>query len=178
MDILQLPKNYNHQLFVATHSEHIIKEALCDEEILLIALSRNANGDIQAKAIDDSNCILPFVSHDEIRYRVFGLLSNDYHDDLLGFIQEQSGENCKRQDAIFQSGPNCPLKHWDGYDKNGIANTSLDTKSLPFYIRNYYHHPELRKFNNSSVSPQEIKASTEYLERYVTGILGKPYPTI
>lgn len=157
------------QIIVTTHSEHVLKNALLRDDALVILLSTDTESKkVQATKMLPDKYVLRRISYNEIKYRVFGILSADYHDELLGYIQEMSGLCCKDQDAILVNDESCPKKHWAGKNKDGSRKHGLDTESLPMHIRHYVHHPELRdKTDNIPFSDEELASSTNFLEEYI-----------
>lgn len=171
-NILSVNPNKHNQLFVTTHSEHVLKEALQNDDIMVIILRKKEDGKTRYDKITKKICTLPYISYDEIKYKVFGIVSNDYHDDLLGFIQEKSGLGCKKQDEVFASDTGCEKIHWNGYNARGEKKENLDCETLPFFVRNFFHHPELRQYNDRlEVDDEVLKKSIEYLELKVKEIL-------
>ena len=170
-NILSINPDKDNQLFVTTHSEHVLKEALQKNNVLIIALRREQEGKIKYEKIQNNICVLPYISYDEIKCKIFGIASSDYHDDLLSFIQEETKKNCVDQDKEFRNDNNCEKVHWNGYDRSGNKRTDWDCETLPLFVRNYYHHPELRKYNKHfKINEEIINSSINYLESKVKEI--------
>lgn len=156
------------QIIVTTHSEHVLKNALQRDDAIIILLSLDVQTNrLKATKMSPNEYILKYKSYDEIKYRAFNILSADYHDDLLGHIQELSGLGCHAQDTALIADMSCPRRHWVGKDRNGSLNPNLDTESLPMYIRHYIHHPELRGTDNTSFSENELRTSVAFLEGFI-----------
>lgn len=157
------------QIFVATHSEHVLRNALSRSDALIILLRfSSVDRKLEAVKMSHEEYLLKYPSYDEIKYRAFGILSADYHDDLLGYIQESSGLGCHDQDIELLKEANCPRRHWVGKNRDKSINNNLDTDSLPFYIRHCMHHPELmNKNDNIKFEEPELKESVLFLEEYI-----------
>lgn len=163
-----LNDEYSPQIIIATHSEHILRSALAREDALIILLAFDEDDRIKATRMSPDEYVLKYSSYNEIKYRAFGIISADYHDELLSFIQEEYGVNCKDLDSKLLDDSDCAKRHWCGKNRDGSLNSSLDTESLPLYIRHYTHHPELRgETYNTLYSYDELKDSILFLEKYI-----------
>jgi len=126
------------QLFFATHSEHVLKEALSNKnENLVIVLTDNA-GVIESKRIDAPSVLLT-ITNAETNYLAFDIVSNDYHIELYGWLQDKESKFL--------------VKSCDNYIKtHRLYNTALHSKpsthntttydTLSTFIRNAIHHPD------------------------------------
>lgn len=168
-DATSIDSKNNPQFFITTHSEHVLKNALCRNDAVVIILKINPdNHRAEATKMSPNEYLLNYPSYDEIKYRAFGILSQDYHDDLLCFVQECSGMNCKNQDSELLKDNSCPRKHWCGKNIDGSINPKLDTESLPFHIRHYIHHPELRDdISNTRFTDEDLRKSVSFMEEYI-----------
>ncbi len=145
----------NAQLFFATHSDHVLKEALSNQtENIVITLEEN-NGSITSQKID-SPSVLPSITSAETNYLAFDLVSNDYHIELYGWLQDkQSRHSIKSCDDFIKVQPT--------YDSaihskpSSFNRTTYDT--LPTYIRNAIHHPD----SGNTFTEDELRQSIELL---------------
>ena len=151
------------QLFVATHSENILKSAMEQGGWLIIRMYRDKNNKIASERVESSERRLPNLTFAEIRYLVFGISTTDYHNELYGQLQvaQVSEESIKKADSFIKSkrklvkGNLCYKtirKH-----KNG---TETIYETLPTYIRNKIHHPEN---NEPSFTDEQLEASIKLL---------------
>lgn len=145
----------NAQLFFATHSDHVLKEALansCDN--IVITLEEN-NGSIQTKKIDAPS-VLPSITTAETTYLAFDLLSNDYHIELYGWLQDKESKNTvKSCDDFIKSNLHYnPTIH----SKPSKFNTTT-YETLPTFIRNAIHHPD----SGNTFTEDELRTSIELL---------------
>lgn len=154
------------QLIVSTHSQYVLSSALADTDNTLVIALSNDNGNIVQKRIITPG-VLPSITEAETNYLIFGIISNDYHIELYGHLQ-----NIIAQTNNWQS---CPVKQCDEYIKNHhkykptIHNkqyshthvngniTTYDT--LPTFIRNSIDHPD----PSHTFTPEELKTSIELL---------------
>ncbi|EQM14671.1 TPA: AAA family ATPase [Vibrio parahaemolyticus] len=143
------------QLFFATHSDHVLKEALSSaDENIVITLEEDL-GIISTKKID-SPSVLPSVTTAETTYLAFDIASNDYHIELYGWLQDkESKHTVKSCDDFIKSNP-CynPALH----SKLSSFNTTT-YETLPTYIRNAIHHPD----SGNTFTEDELRVSIELL---------------
>ncbi len=162
--ILQYYKNLftesgtqNVQLFFATHSEHVLKEALSNRNDNLVIVLHENNGIISAKRID-TPAVLPSITFAETNYLAFDVISNDYHIELYGWLQQkQSKFKVKECDTYIKS-QNEYIANTALYSKlSTYRNTNYET--LPTYVRNAIDHPDpAHRFTE-----QELRNSIELL---------------
>lgn len=76
------------QLFIATHSDHVLKEAFRDQINTLVIVLNESNGIIQSKHIIAPN-ILPSITIAETNFLAFDIVSNDFHIELYGWLQQK-----------------------------------------------------------------------------------------
>lgn len=143
------------QMFFATHSDHVLKAALSDNsKNLVIALEEDA-GVIKARKVD-SPSVLPSVTSAETNYLAFDIISNDYHIELYGWLQDkESKSSVKSCDDFIKAHPRYDVsKH---SKSSGFGRTAYDT--LPTYIRNAIHHPD----PGNVFTEEEMRTSIELL---------------
>lgn len=144
------------QLFFASHSEHILKEALIDNTNNLVIVLWDDDGIIEAKRIDAPS-VLPSITAAETNYLAFDIVSNDYHIELYGYLQQKEAKHT--------------VKACDDYIKgHALYNTSIHNKSsvsphgtvydtLTTYIRNAIDHPD----PSITFTEAELRTSIELL---------------
>ncbi len=123
------------QIFIATHSDHILKSALEDENCLIVKLTKTGHerisGDLDGK-------IFETITLAEVKWRIFDLTTTDFYIELyaeLGMRLLGSSNNVSNLDEELQKrkAPKIPIDYPVLEDKND--------KTLITYIRNYIHHP-------------------------------------
>lgn len=81
---------------------------------------------------------LPLISFAEIQYIVFGICTNDYHNQLFGLLAKKLGyTSIKRIDDYIVNSNLYDSQLNKHYNYRG-----RDYYTLPVYIRNAIHHPE------------------------------------
>ena len=159
MDALcKLSKQVNSQVIITTHSADIVR-CLGFNNIRLI--DNDAEGEKYVKTVEQS--ILPSPSLNEVSYLAFGDISEDYHNELYGYLQakaiDEDADNEKENgfDNWLQM-KGCTInKQWIRIVK-GVPKPA-QTRTLQTYIRNYYHHPE--NDQNVKYTHEELKCSIE-----------------
>ncbi len=141
------------QLFFATHSEYVIREALNDSEDTLVIVLKDNNGTIEKKEVT-APFILPTLVASEVNYVAFDIPSIDYHIALYGAIQTKYHKH-RIADCDMFIKTHCapyfvPTIH--GVETS-YGNSTYYT--LPTKIRNHIDHPD----NPYSFSENELRVS-------------------
>ena len=145
------------QMLFATHSEYVLRAALTppnNNDILIVVLKDNS-GVVEAQRIIAPS-ILPSITSAEINYIAFDVVSNDYHIQLYGYLQNKTGNtSVKRTDdyIIAQTQYNSAI-HRKLYTHGTTTYQSLAT-----YIRNVIDHPD----STHSFTQEELRVSIELL---------------
>lgn len=136
-----LSQQVNTQVIITTHSADIVK-CLGFNNIRLI--DKDVDGNKEIKIVEHN--ILSSPSLNEVNYFAFGDISEEYHNELYGYLQAKAmDENLdniqeKHFDIWLQNKGCLIAKKWIRIKKDG-SNATFDV-TIPTYIRNYYHHPE------------------------------------
>ncbi len=159
------------QLIVETHSDHILKtimEEVADSNKIFIF--KLEDGLTNKTELSHSSFKTSPILYSEVQYRAFGILSQELHTALYsqlhnrfisslatssGNISQPYNESIKKFDDKFLMaaiGTNLSLQ------KNYVHNTTT-YQSLPTYIRNCIHHPDVIY----SFTDQELKASIDFM---------------
>lgn len=153
-----LARSENSQVIITTHSSEIVKN-LDFNNLLLITKDENNNPKINRF---EPNC-LPYPSLNEANYNAFADISEEFHNELYGYLQSKAIEentNNEREnpfdDWLVLKG--CTKsKDWIRI-KDGVPKPA-EKKTLQTFIRNLIHHPENK--NNSKYTKEELKKSIE-----------------
>lgn len=148
--------NQNTQIFMATHSEYVIKAALQDRDNVLVIVLKDNHGSIEVSRII-TPFVLPSITDAEVNYYAFGVLTTDYHIQLYGCLHNKINQNASIMDCdqyIRQSPDYNAAIHHKPYTYN---NRSYQT--LPTYIRNVIDHPD----SGHQFTEEELKTSIELL---------------
>ncbi len=143
------------QILFATHSDHVLREALVDTSNNLVTTLEEKNGVIACRHINTPS-ILPSVTTAETTYLAFDVVSNDYHIELYGFIQDKFGvHTVKDCDNFITNHVNYdPIKY-----SRPSAHRTTTYNTLSTYIRNCIHHPD----SGNTFTEQDLRTSIEFL---------------
>lgn len=152
------------QLFVATHSVHVLKKALENSaDDLVIVLNKDNHGTIQSKSIVAPNKLSTITSA-ETTYLAFGIYSVDYHIELFCEYQRRNSlPTIKSVDTAimatpqFQSDTVKYQRHSEHRKADGALLNSYDTVCC--LVRNHIDHPN----TSASYSEDDLINSTELL---------------
>lgn len=143
------------QIFFATHSQYVLSSALESGNTLIILFDTTGMG-VTTKTIT-APLILPTITAAELNYTAFDIVSDDYHIQLYGYLQNKI--------ATSLGMAWCSVKKCDEYitlqtdydasrHRKPSSHNSTTYDSLPTYIRNAIDHP----------SPTQIFSQTELKE--------------
>ncbi len=154
-DLFQPIDERDAQLFLATHSEHILKSALLNKNRNLVIVMTEEEGIIKAKEIVAPR-ILPTITSAETNYLAFDIVSNDLHIELYGWLQDKTSNNTVKScdDYIISQTPYNSTIH-----RKVSSFRSTSYESISTYIRNAIHHPD----SGNTFTTQELRISIELL---------------
>lgn len=149
------------QLFIATHSQYVLDSALACMDNTSIILMKRTNNRTEMNAIS-APLVLPSITAAELNYVAFDIVSNDYHIELYGYLQQKVARSLGHL--------SCSVKECDTYitqqseyivtlhEKPSSHNTTTYS-SLTTYIRNAIDHPD----PNRAFTEDELRCSIELL---------------
>lgn len=149
------------QLFIATHSQYVLDSALAAKDNTAIILMKRTANTVETSNIS-APLILPSITAAEINYVAFNILSNDYHIELYGYLQQKV--------ALSLGKVSCSVKECDTYitqqpqyivalhEKPSNHNATLYS-SLTTYIRNAIDHPDPSR----TFTEDELRCSIQLL---------------
>lgn len=151
------------QLFIATHSVHVLKKALENKtDDLVIMLNRASNGRILCTNVTAPNK-LGSVTSAETTYLAFGIYSVDYHIELFSEYQRRYGlnsikavDNSIMGTAEYNADLTKHHKHSEFW-KNGVLMQEYETVCC--LVRNHIDHPD----TSSAYTEEDLINSTELL---------------
>lgn len=154
------------QLFVATHSENILKSAIDDKDTLIIRMRRK-DGKIECMPVEQCDRALNRITFAELQYLIFDIPSYEYVNELFGYLSEiKEIKTVKGVDNyIISSRYYEEKKH---KKERQYGETTYYT--LPVYIRNKYHHPE-QGFNE--ISEEQLRESIQLLRDIIKDEMSK-----
>lgn len=149
--LMELSLAPNTQVILTTHSGVFVKKMKYQD---LRLISENDRGDKAIKPIDRG--LLAYPSLNEVNYMAFGEVTEEYHDELYGFIDRQQGwmqeyESGKQQRPYIRLQRGGALRH--------------ETRTLTHYIRDVQHHPE--NINNARYTDDELAQSLSEMREFL-----------
>lgn len=138
----------NTQIVITTHSATIVKE-LGFDNIRIIRMD-------QAQKVVEHTLPsqLPYPSLNEVNYLAFGEVSEEYHNELYGYLEAQGLFN-----AYKQGKPTVP------YIRVRNGNTLHEHKIMTEYIRHQIHHPE--NTHNAHFTEQDLHNSIIAMRNFI-----------
>lgn len=151
---LKLVEIPNTQIILTTHSAQIVKK-LSFEHLRLISKNGNIK---EIKNVLPSS--LPYPSLNELNYQAFIEITDEYHNELYGYLEEN--------DLLHEYKADKPKIKYNKVYKDKHTNT-LTTKEeqivLTEYIRHQIHHPENR--NNIKYTDKQLRESIEAMRDFI-----------
>ena len=147
------------QVLLTTHSSLIVKN-----------LDFN-----NIRLIQDNSCIkevfkiqkryLPSPSLNEVNYLAFGEITEEYHQELYGYLFMESGatSESKFNNWLKDTHKLNASKKWIPIDKKTKQLLDTQDATLPYYIRNRIDHPENQ--NNAAFTIEELKESIQEMQK-------------
>lgn len=149
------------QIFVATHSEYVLSDALKDRDHTLVVVLTDNNGIIEKREVT-APLLLPTLVASEVNYVAFGMPSKDYHIALYGYIQAKYNKqwivDC---DRFIES---C-IPYYVARRHHQITTNPNGTqyRTLPTKVRNYIDHPNTATAYTDEEMEESIKLMREIL---------------
>lgn len=146
---LTLSEADNTQIIITTHSASIVKEL----EFRNLRLISYEDGAEKVQPVDPGQ--LPYPSLNEVNYLAFSEITEEYHNELYGFIEEQDwlGEYKTGK----ETSPYIRLLR-DGKERQ-------EQKILSERIRNQMHHPENNR--NPHYTEEELHESIRLMRAFI-----------
>jgi predicted ATP-dependent endonuclease of OLD family len=148
---LNLATAPNTQVIITTHSATLVKELNFDH--LRLVKVDNGNKTIQS-VLPNS---LPYPSLNEVNYLAFKEITEEYHNELYGFI-ELEGELTNYRNGK----PTLP------YNKVRNGTTRTENITLTEYVRHQIHHPE--NTNNTRYTFAQLNDSVDLMRTFIQTI--------
>lgn len=153
------------QIFMATHSQYVLKSGLMHRNNTLIILFNHNGSGVNVRKIT-APLVLPTVTSAELNYVAFDILSSDYHIELYGNLQNKI--------AHLNGTLECSVKQCDTYitqqseynvathrkpSSHTTRHGTTNYETLCTYIRNAIDHPDPSR----TFSEAELRTSIELL---------------
>jgi len=150
--LLELAGVDNTQVIITTHSANVVKK-LNFSNLRLIS-SSDAGKTIETVLPGQ----LPYPSLNEVNYLAFSEITEEYHNELYGYIEAEGQLNA------YKAGKTTML-----YNEVRGGNTRQKQVVLSEYIRHQIHHPE--NTSNVHFTEQQLEASIRMLRDFVQTIV-------
>lgn len=147
---LDLSKTANTQVIITTHSATLVKEL--DFEHLRLVKSDSTTKTIE-KVLPNR---LPYPSLNEVNFLAFSEISEEYHNELYGYIELES------EIGNFRNGKT--TMPYNKLKKDGIT-IVVENVSLTDYLRHQIHHPE--NTNNTRYTFQQLSISVDLMRNFI-----------
>ena len=162
-DLFTEDRELKSQLFIATHSEYVLEEALSqnkENENNLVIVLKDDSGQIKGNRIDTLSLSLPSITSAEVNYHAFDIPSIDYHIELYGTLQNKFSLRKVKECDKF-------IKESNFYDHKIHHKTwkfnETTYETLPSYIRNSIDHPDSDA--NQGFDDYELRESITLLQK-------------
>lgn len=139
----------NTQVIMTTHSGVIVKKLQYND---LRLITENDSGDKAVVPVQKG--LLLYPSMNEVNYTAFGEVTEEYHDELYGYIEAQNWL------SEYENG-----KARRPYIRVYRNNIRHETRTLTHYIRDVMHHPE--NTNNVKYTDQELAQSVADMRAFI-----------
>lgn len=157
--LIALSTESNVQVIVTTHSA-VLVNALDFKNIRLICADGSQK---RVEAVRSGQ--LPFPSLNEVNYLAFSEISEGYHDELYGYLEEQEWLNEYKQGKTTVP-----------YKKISANGTTREQQiCMTEYIRHQIHHPE--NTYNARFNDSQLRRSIEDMRAFVTSKAQTPETT-
>lgn len=151
------------QIFLATHSEKVLESLIENENALIIRLFKE-NDRIKYEQINQMSLYLPKTTFAELDYVIFHIPSYEYHDELLTqYANLNDIETIGDLDKSIRLHPLYDRKLYAKRWVSTIKQKETEFRTLPAYIRNYFHHPKEGK----APSEEELVKSIEFIKELI-----------
>jgi predicted ATP-dependent endonuclease of OLD family len=137
------------QIVLTTHSSILVKKL----DFKHLRLIKDNNGEKTVENVIPNQ--LPYVSLNEINFIAFADLTEEYHNELYGFLEHE--------DQLTNFKLDKPTILYKKIMKDGTIRE--EQKVLSEYIRHQIHHPE--NTNNDRYSPEDLESSINQMRAFI-----------
>lgn len=149
------------QVFVSTHSPYFFKNCLNNDRVEPMVTKNEGNETVIENAGSGFRLFPWSPSWGEINYSAYGLPTEEFHNELYGYLQRRQKDNSV--EAFFEGKKVPKSKQWIKYE-NGEKQPPKDVTLMTF-IRHSMHHPE--NPCNEEYTPEELKSSIDQMMRLI-----------
>ena len=155
----KLSEQDNTQVLLTTHSSSIVKNL----DFKNIRLILDNSGVKEVSKIQKRDLQSPSLN--EVNYLAFGEITEEYHQELYGYLFMESGATAelKFNNWLKDTHKLNASKKWVPMDKKTKQLLAAQDATLPYYIRNRIDHPENQ--NNAVFTIEELKESIQEMQK-------------
>ena len=169
LNLLQilLDKSVNTQIFISTHSPFMFKNVFSSEARLFVC-KRTQQGNIEIKNAKEVGWgSFPWSpSWGEINYYAYNLPTIELHDELYGFIKEDTKNFSEDNIEVYFVGKGLiRSKKWNP-EIDGIPQGEKDV-TLQTFVRNKIHHPENKIMQSKKFTDEELRQSIDEMIKII-----------
>lgn len=152
----QLAETAGVQVIITTHSPTVVK-SLNFTNIRIVSKDNKGS----RKVINTPPQVLPYPSLNEVNYIAFSEISEEYHDELYGYITEHEWlEEYEKTQEITK-------REYKRKSNNKKTNKIItENHVLTRIIRDQIHHPE-NKYNSYHFTEDELRYSIEEMRKFI-----------
>ena len=156
-----------HQIFVTTHSPIFYKNSIGRLGVKTFITNKDEDSNITVSEMSLNNGLFPWSpSWGEINYFAYNYLTIEFHDELYGFIQENTKLHKEKEiDDYLESKGLVKNRAWTR-EKNGVAGNTYNC-TLSVFIRNKIHHPENITMQAKEFTNKELAESIRLMSDIV-----------
>lgn len=147
--LLKLAATSNTQIVITTHSPTVVRRLGYDN----IRIVKESGDGRNILRVSDGS--LPYVSLNEVNYLAFSEISEEYHNELYGYIESRDGwiEQLKKIGKRMK------------YTRIRKGRTEEQELGLPEYVRHQIHHPE--NMLNKRFDESQLRESIEMMRTFI-----------
>ena len=158
IDILQHDLIGDKQFFITTHSPYIFKSHISSNVSRIFTIQKN-NSKSDIIPVDNFNFTWE-KSNNGINYKVFNIITNEYHIELYDNIIKEAGDkSIKQTDTYIKKSTSYNHDAHYKYSSFTHRNEVTEYFTLPTFIRNLIHHPN----ENDSYSDDDLHESIKLM---------------
>lgn len=149
------------QIFITTHSAYLLSMFNNQNAAIFLTTQSNNQSSITPISAMETFPFSPTLA--EIGYFAFNIISNDFHNELYGYIEEKIKANDpnNRFDTWLNTNCNVPINRLRTRIIQPNGNQRIEQTTLMSYIRHLIHHPE--NTLNQPATQQELNNSIQQM---------------
>jgi len=141
-DFIKIIQRYlpGRQIFIATHSPYLFENHLHDSNLII---TKKHDSILTITSSTNNFGLFSQISWGELSYYAYNLPTFEFHNELYGWIQEQTSSMTEREmENYLTTQHNLQKdKEWIRSNRNNQPQNPYDV-TIMTYIRNFTHHPE------------------------------------